>query len=78
LALIRRNKEAYAQSARISLISSLIPSLLAGKVVGIDSSDASGMNLLNIHTLQWEPKLIEYIDNVCGISTASLRDKLGE
>lgn len=54
---------AYLDTCRISLISSLIPSFLCGNFVPIDSSDASGMNLMNIHTKTWIPELLDYCGN---------------
>jgi xylulokinase len=43
---------------RISLVSSFVASLLAGKYVGIDSSDAGGMNLMDIRTKAWDRRLL--------------------
>lgn len=44
---------------RIGLVSSFVASLLAGKYAGIDSSDAGGMNLMNIRTQKWSERLLE-------------------
>jgi hypothetical protein len=39
---------------RISLVSSFVVSLFAGEYAGIDSSDAGGMNLMDIHSRRWD------------------------
>ena len=53
---------AYAQTAHIMLVSSFMTSLLAGRQTGIDFSDASGMNLLDIHSKSWHPTAL----SICG------------
>lgn len=47
--------DAYTNTAAIMLVSSFMASLFAGRHVGIDFTDASGMNLLDIRTKQWHP-----------------------
>ncbi len=44
---------AYGNTSEIMLVSSLMASLFAGKSVGIDFTDGSGMNLLDIRSKQW-------------------------
>ncbi|XP_056641413.1 xylulose kinase-like [Diorhabda sublineata] len=62
--------EAYKNSERISLVSSFLCSLFAGKIAPIDISDGSGMNLMDIRTKSWNQTLLD----VCG---PNLAEKLG-
>ncbi|KAG8220964.1 hypothetical protein J3R82DRAFT_2469 [Butyriboletus roseoflavus] len=69
---IRRLKpNAYRRSARISLVSSFMPSLFLGYVAPIEISDASGMNLMDVMTCKWIDSLLD----VCG--GPDLRSKIG-
>ncbi|XP_076288116.1 xylulose kinase isoform X1 [Lasioglossum baleicum] len=69
--IARRRPEAYSNTERISLISSFLASLFLGDFAPIDWSDGSGMNLMNVHTKDWDDVLLE----ACG---PNLREKLGE
>ena len=51
--------ESYHETSNISLVSSFIASILAGKPTGIDPGDASGTNLMDISTQKWSHKLLE-------------------
>ncbi|TPX44921.1 hypothetical protein SeLEV6574_g04203 [Synchytrium endobioticum] len=46
----RRHSDIYDRTERVSLVSSFMCSLFIGKHAGIDASDGSGMNLVNIET----------------------------
>lgn len=63
--------DAYKNSERISLVSSFLCSLFAGKIAPIDISDGSGMNLMDIRTKTWNKTLLD----VCG---SNLGEKLGD
>ena len=49
----------YAQTDRIHLVSSFICSVLVGKHAAIDFGDGAGMNLLNLHTGDWDAALLD-------------------
>lgn len=46
--IARREPEIYASCERVSLVSSFVTSVMAGRYCPIDASDASGMNLMDI------------------------------
>ncbi|KAI9336511.1 hypothetical protein BDR26DRAFT_864704 [Obelidium mucronatum] len=48
----------FASCERVGLISSMITSLFIGRHSGVDYSDASGMNLFDIHMKEWIPILL--------------------
>ena len=56
--LFQTNPAAYAETERVSLISSLMASLLLGDYAPIDFSDGCGMNLLNLQTRKWDGSLL--------------------
>ncbi|KAF6020014.1 XYLB [Bugula neritina] len=70
LKVIENAPNAYKDTERISLVSSFGATLFCGAYCEIDESDGSGMNLFNIKTRAWEPKLID----AC---SKDLADKLG-
>lgn len=79
-------KQVYNNTERISLVSSFLPSLLIGAYVSIDGSDACGMNLMDIKSLQWNTDLLQAVVNPPGskltrdqvtIEAGLLKDKLG-
>lgn len=57
-AFYKREPEAYAATRQIQLVSSFVASLLTGKSAPIDFGDGAGMNLLDLTTLAWNPKLL--------------------
>ena len=48
---------AWADTARVHLVSSFLCSLLAGEDAPIDIGDGAGMNLLNLKTMSWDPEV---------------------
>jgi xylulokinase len=62
--------EAYAETDRIALVSSFLPSILIGGYAPIDASDGSGMNLLDIKAGDWAPAALE-------ATAPNLAEKLG-
>ncbi|KAJ2787371.1 hypothetical protein GGI15_000796 [Coemansia interrupta] len=56
------NQEVWRRTERISLVSSFVTSLLAGKLAPIDLADASGTNLLDIQHGHWHKQLCDSID----------------
>lgn len=61
--------DAYAKTTSIMLVSSFMASIFAGRKVGIDYTDGSGMNLLDIESKKWHPEIL----GCCG---QHLQDKL--
>ncbi len=62
-------QDAYVNTKSIMLVSSFMASLFAGRHVGIDFTDASGMNLLDIRNKQWHPAALACVGD-------KLQDKL--
>ena len=69
--IFQTQTEAYGNTERISLISSLMASLFLRDNAPLDYGDASTTNLLDIRTKHWITKCLD----VCG---AGLAEKLGE
>ena len=63
----------WAETERVSLISSFIPTLLVGKYAPIDFSDGSGMNCLNIDTKRWSAAILKFATQLA----PNLIEKLG-
>lgn len=59
--------DAYAQTARVHLISSYLASLLAGRDAAIDPGDASGTNLMDLRHNRWSPEALDATAN--GLAT---------
>ena len=55
----RLDPAGYERTRIIHLVSSFIGSILAGKDIAIDHGDGAGMNLLNLHQLDWDPDLLD-------------------
>lgn len=53
------NRAGYEATERIALVSSFIASLLIGDYAQIDTSDGSGMNLLDIRSRKWASNALE-------------------
>lgn len=54
----KNDPDAYADTARIHLVSSFLYSILSGADAPIDTGDGAGMNLLNIQSWQWDSDLL--------------------
>ncbi len=52
------NPEAWNLTQTVHLNSSFHASILAGKSVSIDHGDGAGMNLMNLETGEWDPKIV--------------------
>jgi xylulokinase len=55
----KEEPDAYANTGPIALVSSMMCSLLAGKVAPIDHGDGAGMNLMRIEQKAWYPPALE-------------------
>lgn len=69
--IYQKHPQVFAQTKRISLVSSFLASLFLGEVAPIDYSDGSGMNLLDIREKAWSNACL----NACA---ANLDQLLGE
>ncbi|NMA43170.1 MAG: carbohydrate kinase [Oligosphaeraceae bacterium] len=57
----REEAESWAGTGRVHLVSSFLASVLAGESMPVDYGDGAGMNLLNLHTLQWDRDISQFI-----------------
>ena len=55
----KHHPQAYHETQHIHMCSSWMASVLTGTSAGLDHTDASGMNLLNLTTLGWDHQLLE-------------------
>jgi xylulokinase len=55
----KHSPDRYRSTARIHLVSSFMASLLAGEDAPLDPGDASGMNLMDLATLDWWDRAVE-------------------
>ena len=77
--LLREEPARMRGCERIALISSFLASLLTGGYAPIDASDASGMNLLDIHSRTWDPSLVQAVaSRYAGGEAYNLGSRLGE
>ena len=60
---------AWADTARVHLVSSFLCSLLAGEDAPVDIGDGAGMNLLNLKTMSWDSE-------ICAAVAPGLLDRL--
>lgn len=51
--------DAWERTDNISLVSSFVSSLFAGRLVGVDAGDGSGTNLMDIRARQWSPAALD-------------------
>lgn len=73
----RKRPEVYKNSARISLVSSFLASVLLGQIAPLEISDITGMNLWDIVNEQWSEPLLELTAGSKD-AVADLRAKLGD
>ncbi len=76
--LIKRQPKVYANTSRISLVSSFLASLFLGKIAPIDVSDVCGMNLWDISATKWSDQLLTLAAGGTAEGAIHLEDKLGE
>lgn len=62
LKFVRTDPAAFAETARIDLVSSYVARHLTG-ASEIDFCDAAGMNLMNLATGDWDREICDYISN---------------
>lgn len=57
--IYQQNPDVYGATEHICLVSSFITSLLIGQYAPIDTSDGSGMNLMDIRSKTWSPGALD-------------------
>ena len=72
----RKHSDAYEKTARISLVSSFLASMLLGAVAPFDISDVCGMNLWDIKAATWQEKLLRLVAG-SEEETTRLKERLG-
>ncbi|MDD5349447.1 MAG: FGGY-family carbohydrate kinase [Chthoniobacteraceae bacterium] len=53
----KQEPQAYRETLRIHLVSSFLCSVLCGADAPVDGGDGAGMNLLNLRTMAWHPRI---------------------
>ncbi|MBO5762228.1 MAG: carbohydrate kinase [Lentisphaeria bacterium] len=56
----REDPLAYQQTDKIHLVSSFLCSVLIGRHAPIDYGDGAGMNLLDLHKLEWDEEIVSF------------------
>lgn len=56
----REEPDAWRRTERVHLLSSWLTSLLAGEDAPIDTGDGAGMNLMDLHSLEWDREICEF------------------
>ncbi|MFN8390380.1 MAG: FGGY family carbohydrate kinase [Bdellovibrionota bacterium] len=56
--------ELYDKTGHICLVSSLICSCFLGRIAPMEPGDGSGMNLMNIRSLDWDPNILAAVEDV--------------
>ena len=59
----KEKPEVWANTERVSLVSSFLCSIFVGDYVGIDMADGSGMNLLDLRNRAWSQQCLQV--NTC-------------